>query len=68
MASISTRPRAARARRRVVEQGEQIEGYAALVDLHADLFAKLYGAILGQAVSFTSPCEKIFVWPPQAKA
>ncbi len=42
---------------------EQVEVYARLVDLHADLFAKLYAALLGEPVSFDGPCEKVNVWP-----
>ena len=30
----------------------QVEGYAKLIDEHAELFAELYGALLGQAVTF----------------
>jgi hypothetical protein len=41
----------------------QVEGYACLVDLHADLFAQLFAALLGEPVSFGGPCEKVIVWP-----
>jgi hypothetical protein len=42
---------------------EQVEGYARLVDLHADLFARLFAALLGEPVTFDGPCEKMIVWP-----
>jgi hypothetical protein len=37
---------------------EQVEGYAALVDAHAELFAQLFGALLGEGVPFDRPTEK----------
>jgi len=42
---------------------EQAEGYAKLIDLHADLFAELFGALLGEDISFDGPTEKWIVWP-----
>lgn len=42
---------------------EQVTGYAALIDQHADLFSDLFGALLGVDVRFTGPCEKWIVWP-----
>lgn len=42
---------------------EQVEGYAKLVDGHADLFAELFGALLGEVVRFHGPTEKWLVWP-----
>lgn len=42
---------------------EQVEGYASLIDEHADLFAELYGALLGRDVAFDGPTEKWIVWP-----
>ena len=42
---------------------EQVHGYAKLVDLHADLFAQLYSALLGERVAFDGPTEKWIVWP-----
>jgi hypothetical protein len=42
---------------------EQVGGYARLVDLHADLFAQLYAAMLGESVTFGGACEKVIVWP-----
>lgn len=42
---------------------EQVEGYARLVDEHADLFADLYGALLGHEVRFDGSTEKWIVWP-----
>lgn len=42
---------------------EQVEGYARLIDEHADLFAELFAALLGQAVNFDGPTEKWIVWP-----
>jgi hypothetical protein len=45
---------------------EQVESYAALIDLHADLFAELFSALLGEAVAFDDPTEKWIVWPAVA--
>jgi hypothetical protein len=42
---------------------EQVRGYAALIDAHSDLFAELYGALLGERVVFDAPTEKWIVWP-----
>jgi hypothetical protein len=42
---------------------EQVEGYARLVEEHADLFAELFGALLGEPVTFDGPTEKWIVWP-----
>ena len=42
---------------------EQVDAFAALVDLHADLFAQLYSALLGSEVRFAGPTEKWIVWP-----
>jgi hypothetical protein len=42
---------------------EQVEGYSALVDEHADLFAEFYGALLGEEIRFDGPTEKWIVWP-----
>jgi hypothetical protein len=42
---------------------EQVEAYSALVDEHADLFAGLFGALLGEDVRFDGPTEKWVVWP-----
>lgn len=42
---------------------EQVEGYAVLVDEHAELFARLFGALLGEEVRFDGPTEKWIVWP-----
>jgi len=41
----------------------QVEGYAALIDMHADLFAELFGALLGERIHFDAPTEKWIVWP-----
>lgn len=41
----------------------QVEGYAALIDEHADAFAELFGALLGETVRFDGPTEKWIVWP-----
>ena len=41
----------------------QVEGYARLIDEHADLFAELFGALLGDSVTFDGPTEKWIVWP-----
>jgi hypothetical protein len=42
---------------------EQVEGYARLVDEHADLFVELFGALLGETVTYDGPTEKWIVWP-----
>jgi hypothetical protein len=42
---------------------EQVEGYARLIDDHADLFEELFGALLGEKVKFDAPTEKWIVWP-----
>ena len=47
---------------------EQVEGYAALIDEHNDLFAELYGALLGKDVAFDGPTEKWIVWPKRPAA
>lgn len=41
----------------------QVTDYAALVDAHTDLFAELYGALLGVRVVLGGPTEKWIVWP-----
>ena len=41
----------------------RIAPYAALLDLHADLFAELFGVLLGEPVQFDAPAEKWIVWP-----
>jgi len=42
---------------------EQVDGYAALIDSHSDLFAQLYSALLGESLRFTKKTEKWIVWP-----
>lgn len=42
---------------------EQVESYAALVDAHRELFAALFGALLGEDVRFDGATEKWIVWP-----
>ena len=42
---------------------EQVDAYAKLVDEHGDLFAELFGALLGEPVTFDGPTEKWIVWP-----
>lgn len=42
---------------------EQVEGYVALMDAHAQSFEKLYSAVLGEPVGFDGPTEKWIVWP-----
>lgn len=42
---------------------EQVESFATLMDLHADLFAQLYTALLGFEVRFGGPTEKWIMWP-----
>lgn len=41
----------------------QVEAYAALVDGHAELFAELFGVILGELIRFHGKTEKWIVWP-----
>ncbi len=41
----------------------QVESFATLIDVHADLFAQLYTALLGFEVRFGGPTEKWIVWP-----
>lgn len=53
-------------RRQLTRLVEQVEGYAALIDLHADLFAALFSALLGEAIAFDAPTEKWIVWPAAA--
>lgn len=36
----------------------QVQSYAALVDEHAELFAELFSALLGEVVRFDVPAEK----------
>jgi hypothetical protein len=50
----------ARQRKRLVEQ---VETYSRSLDDHAGLFAELYGALLGESVTFDGPTEKWIVWP-----
>ncbi len=42
---------------------EQVEGYSILVDEHPQLFARLFGALLGEGIRFDRPTEKWIVWP-----
>ncbi len=42
---------------------EQVESYAAPIDEHADLFAELFSALLGETVRFDGSTEKWIVWP-----
>jgi hypothetical protein len=42
---------------------EQVERYAALVDEHAEGFARLFGTTLGENVRFDAPAERWIVWP-----
>ncbi len=42
---------------------EQLDGFAALLDEHADRFASLFGALFGRDVRFDGPAEKWLVWP-----
>ncbi len=42
---------------------EQVDSYAALVDAHADPFADLFGALLGETIKFDARTEKWIVWP-----
>jgi len=46
---------------------DQVTGYAALVDRHADLFARLFGVILHEEFTFVGPCENWIVWPLAGK-
>lgn len=42
---------------------QQVSDYAALVDRHAEDFAALFSAVLGEPVRFDAPTEKWIVWP-----
>ncbi len=42
---------------------EQVDGYAKLIDEHADLFAGFFGALLGHDLTFDGPTQKWIVWP-----
>ena len=42
---------------------EQVDGYSVLMDQHADLFAELFGALLGEDIHFDGLTEKWIVWP-----
>jgi ADP-ribosyl-[dinitrogen reductase] hydrolase len=42
---------------------KQVDTYAALIDEHAELFAQLFGALLGEDLRFDAPTEKWIVWP-----
>ncbi len=42
---------------------EQVESYSALIDEHAEAFAKLYEAILGEPLRFDDLAERWIVWP-----
>jgi hypothetical protein len=42
---------------------EQVEGYARLIEEHADQFAELFSALLGEDIRFDGPTEKWIVWP-----
>lgn len=42
---------------------EQVTGYATLIDRHAELFAALYSALLGEEIRFDGPTERWIVWP-----
>jgi hypothetical protein len=42
---------------------EQVVDYAKLIEEHTELFAELYGALLGHDVTFDGSTEKWIVWP-----
>ena len=52
--------KSARKRTRLIDQ---VAGYAALIEEHAEGFERLYGAVLGREVWFTGPPEQWVVWP-----
>ncbi|MCP4602401.1 MAG: hypothetical protein GY847_18110 [Proteobacteria bacterium] len=56
--------KSAREKKRLVEQ---VESYSKLIDLHSDLYAELYSALLNKPVRFVQPCEKWIVWPMTKK-
>jgi hypothetical protein len=43
---------------------EQVQGYSALMDEHAEAFGRLYEAVLGRSIRFDGATEKWIVWPP----
>ncbi len=42
---------------------QQVDSYSRLMDEHAGLFGELYGAIVGEPVTFDGPTEKWIMWP-----
>lgn len=52
-----------RAMKRLVEQATS---YAEVIDRHPDLFARLYGALLGSETRFEGATEMYIVWPAPA--
>lgn len=60
-AAVELKP--AREMKRLVEQ---VTGYAALVEEHMDLFAELFGVVMGRPMDLRPPCEKWIVWPHPA--
>lgn len=43
-----------------------VDSCSQLVDDHADVFAELLGALLGEKIEFDAPTEKWIVWPAAA--
>lgn len=50
-------------RRQLTRLVAQVERYAGLIDQHSNLFAELYGALLGEEVAFDGPAERWILWP-----
>lgn len=42
---------------------QQVDSYSRLMDKHAELFGELYGAIIGETITFDGPTEKWIMWP-----
>jgi hypothetical protein len=42
---------------------EQVNVYAALIELYRNEFALLFSAVLGREIVFNAPCQKWIVWP-----
>lgn len=49
--------------RQLTRLARQVTTYADLVDAYADRFASLFGALLGEEVTFDGATEKWIVWP-----
>jgi len=53
--------------RQLIRLTKQVQSYAKIMDAHAELFAELYGALLGTPIKFDGPTEKWIVWPMEGR-